>query len=112
MFEIIDYLVHFNTKKCYPNFDLIDLFGKKLIETASYSKIEPYRMQHIMPQASANQTFIGKQKFWENHRLVPIIDNKGMISGTYIMLNKYIIYKPQVFIKDEIHDLSKIDVNA
>lgn len=75
MFEISGYLVNFCTKKMFRNTDLIDIFDLKLENTLSNTKIEPYRMQHIMPSASANESFIGQQKFWENHRLVPHINN-------------------------------------
>lgn len=69
------------------------------------TKIEPYRMQHIMPSVSTNETFIGQQKYWENHRLVPIIDNQGIITGTHLMLNLYMIYKENTLID---HDEQKI----
>lgn len=54
-----------------------------------------------MPSASANEMFIGQQKFWENHRLVPIIDNEGVISGVTLMLNLYMVYKENVMITED-----------
>lgn len=75
IFEFIDYLVNFSSEKAYINLDLVEQFNKKIFEkeSKSYSKIEPFRMQHVMPSASMNERFIGKEKYWENHRLVPII---------------------------------------
>lgn len=60
MFEIYGYLVNFSPDKDFRNTDLIDIFDKKLDETMSNTKIEPYRLQHIMPSASANEIFIGQ----------------------------------------------------
>lgn len=40
-------------------------------------------------------------KYWENHRLVPRINNKGFITGTYLMLNLYMIYQENVLITDD-----------
>ena len=54
-----------------------------------------------MPSASANEMFIGQQKYWENHRLVPKINNNGDIEGTYLMLNLYMIYKENIRIIEE-----------
>lgn len=54
-----------------------------------------------MPSASANNKFIGRQKFWENHRIVPKINNNGDISGTYLMLNMFMIYKESVLITSD-----------
>ena len=98
MFEIYGYLVNFCSKKIFRNTDLIDIFGKKLENTLSNTKIEPYRLQHILPSSSANECFIGQQKFWENHRLIPHISNQGLITGTYLMLNLYMIYKESTMI--------------
>ena len=58
-------------------------------------------MCHICPSANANEMFIGQQKFWENHRLVPIINNDGMIEGTYLMMNLYMIYKENIRLIEE-----------
>ena len=102
MFEIYGYLVNFSPKKSFRNTDLIDIFDKKLEDTSSCTKIEPYRLQHILPSASANEMFIGQQKFWENHRLIPQISNDGLITGTTLMLNMYMIYKENVMITDDI----------
>ena len=57
-----------------------------------------------MPSESANEAFIGQLKFWENHRLVPKIDNNGHITGTYLMLNLFMIYQENITIvnSDEI----------
>ena len=55
-----------------------------------------------MPSASANEMFIGQQKFWENHRLIPQITNEGMIIGTNLMMNMYMIYKENVMITDDL----------
>lgn len=81
--------------------DLIDAFDKKLSQTFSNTKIEPYLLQHIMPSSSANEMFIGNQKYWENHRMIPIIDNKGHIDGTHLMMNMYMIFKENVMITEE-----------
>lgn len=54
-----------------------------------------------MPSASSNEMFIGQQKFWENHRLVPRINNMGEISGVNFMLNLYMVYKENVMITDD-----------
>ena len=107
MFEIYGYIVNVHSKMIYRNTDLIDVFGKKLNETGSNTKIEPYRLQHIMPSSSANEMFIGNQKFWENYRMIPIIDNKGYISGTYLMMNLYMIYKENVMITDDLEEITK-----
>lgn len=93
MFEVYGFIVYLSEQKIFRNLDLIDIFGKKLNETVSNTKIEPYRLQHIMPSASANESFIGGQKYWENHRLIPQINNLGIISGTLFMLNTQMIYK-------------------
>ena len=101
MFEITEYLVNVNNNRRHRNTDVIDCFGKRLKDTWSNTKIEPYQVQHVMPSASANKKFIGRQKFWENHRLVPKINNNGDISGTYLMLNMYMIYKESVLITSD-----------
>lgn len=44
MFEITEYLVYLNTQPVCPNHDLIDVFGKKLAETRSHAKIEPFQL--------------------------------------------------------------------
>ena len=59
MFEITEYLVNLNQTKIYRNTDLIDDFGRKLADTWSHTKIEPYQLQHVLPSASANDKFIG-----------------------------------------------------
>lgn len=106
MFEIYGYLVTYHSQKIFRNTDLIDIFGKKLDQTLSNTKIEPYRLQHVMPSASANEMFIGQMKFWENHRLVPHIDNKGKITGTYLMLNLYMIYKESTLITNDFQKIT------
>lgn len=35
---------------------------------------------------------------WENHRLIPKINNHGRVTGTYLMLNLYMIYKENMMI--------------
>lgn len=42
MFEVTEYLVNFNSNARYRNTDVIDDFGKKLKESSSNMKIEPY----------------------------------------------------------------------
>lgn len=101
MFEVYGYLVNYSPRQIFRNTDLIDIFDKKLANTLSNTKIEPYRLQHIMPSSSANEMFIGQQKFWENHRLIPAITNQGNITGTILMLNLYMIYKENVMITDD-----------
>ena len=59
MFELSGYLVTYHSQKIFRNTDLIDIYDKKLDETVSNVKIEPYRLQHIMPSAAANESFIG-----------------------------------------------------
>ena len=59
MFEIYGYLVNFHSKEIYRNTDLIDVFNLKVDDTKSNTKIEPYRLQHVMPSSSANELFIG-----------------------------------------------------
>ena len=44
MFEIYGYLVNISSDANFRNTDLIDIFGKKLNETLSCTKIEPYRL--------------------------------------------------------------------
>lgn len=44
MFELQGYLVTYNSQKIFRNTDLIDIFDKKLEETVSNVKIEPYRL--------------------------------------------------------------------
>lgn len=46
--------------------------------------------------------FFGPHKFWENHRIIPKINNKGEISGTNIMLNMYMIYKESIMITNDL----------
>lgn len=74
MFQITEYLVNLSHVPKYRNLDLL-CFDLKLDEILSNSKIEPVQLQYIMPSSSANERFIGQQKFWENYRLVPTIDN-------------------------------------
>lgn len=101
MFELSTFYVVYNKNQVFRNTDLIDIFQKKLAETLSNFKIEPLRLQHVMPTASANEQFIGQMKYWENHRLVPKINNQGFISGTYLMLNLYMIYQENVLLTDD-----------
>lgn len=49
--------------------------------------------------------FFGLHKYWENNRIIPKINNKGEISGTYIMLNMYMIYKESIMITNDIEIL-------
>lgn len=39
--------------------------------------------------------------------MIPIIDNKGKVSGTYLMLNLYMIYKENVMITDDLEEIRK-----
>lgn len=68
-------------------------------------------MQHILPSAAANEKFIGQKKYWENHRLIPKIDNNGMISGTYLMLNLYMIYTDKITITSDISLIEQQEKN-
>ena len=107
MFELSGYLVTHHRKKIFRNTDLIDIFDKKLDQTLSNTKIELYRLQHVMPSASSNEMFIGQMKYWENHRLVPHIDNQGRITGTYLMLNLYMIYKENILITTDMKTIEE-----
>ena len=55
-------------------------------------------------------------KYWENHRLVPHINNQGRITGTYLMLNLYMIYQENTLITDDVMKImdqkKNIDENA
>lgn len=101
MFEVTEYLCNFNNNRRHRNTDMIDIFGKKLKDSWSNVKVEAYQVQHILPSASSNRKFIGRQKFWENHRIVPKINNNGDVSGTYLMLNTFMIYKESVLITSD-----------
>lgn len=107
VFEINEYLVTFlpDRRKLFYNPDLIDCFGRSINESFSQSNIKPCGMKHILPSASAKEMFIGQQKFWENHRIIPKIDNQGIITGTNLMLNMYMIYKQNILI---VNDIDKI----
>lgn len=60
IYEFVEYIVEFSPQRIFRNTDLIEVFGTKLDETWSNTKIEPYQVQHLMPSASANEMFIGQ----------------------------------------------------